>query len=648
MERKKVAGHYRISTRFASGFNILHMRIESLSIKTVTVAVFAMLGIVAIILSVFAGTYFRQAALDAQMNSLSRVIEVASQEMLKEVRAYTFDLGMKLGHNKQLAQALEQVDKSGGHDRLAALLDDPFINGFVGFSKVNLVKLRLYSLDLELVSESGAGIEGLDRHLSEYLAGTVVKRNKTDRLKTVDALWMSSQGPLYSTLLPLGGLRQIGYLEVIIDPSFNLPGIGKITKTPISVFSISGAQISTDERGNANQYLPVEFTMRMSDGKPAFRIVGYEDVDKLNRSMKKTQLVTTSGFLALTLGTLLFALWLFNRFLFIPLGRMVQDMKQIADGQLDLTVNKKGLREISVLAKSFESMANQVKIRTNDLERLLDLDDSAILCFGNDAEAVYFNKVAIALFAYSDNEISDLDLGDVFSEDIVQLMKTPAPSNSLLQKHTLATRLSCIGKDGHVFQSDAVINALELREGFGYAIVLNPIADGKDDLLANYVVSSIEKNEQRMHAVEQSLNSILEIARDKQGLVSALGDIARPALPGRDSDGDKCLLREHAVTVMRSALACWEHDLRKTKLDLAEESRIWPVYIDKSTPTTRTLDKYLNIDSCPRNPRSQRVIDTAEFVLRQMNKKTTVGRKKLQKALDDFRLTISGVKSGTQ
>jgi HAMP domain-containing protein len=358
--------------------------------------------------------------------------------------------------------------------------------------------------------------------------------------------------------------------------------------------------------------------------------------------------VTTSGFLALTLGTLLFALWLFNRFVFIPVGRMIQDMKQIAHGKLDLAVNKKGLREISVLAKSFESMANQVKMRTNDLERLLDLDDSAILCFGNDAEAVYFNKVAIALFAYAENEISDLDLADVFSEDVIQLMKTPAPSHSLVQKNTLTTRLSCTRKDGYVFQSDAVINALDIREGVGYAIVLNPIADSEDDLLTNYVVSSIEKNEQRMHAVEQSLNSILELARDKPGLVSGIGNIERPALAGLDTDHDKRLLREQVVNVMRSALACWEHDLGKTKLDLAEESRIWPVYIDKSTPTTRTLDKYLNIDSCPKNPRSQRAIDTAEFVLRQMNKKSTVSRKKLQQALDDLRLSISGVKSGTK
>ena len=296
------------------------MRIEALSIKAVTVAIFTMVGIVAIVLSLFAGSYFRKAALDAQMNSLSRVIEVASQEMLKEVQGYTFDLGMKLGHSKQLAQALEQAGKSGGHDTLVALLDDPFINGFVGFSKVNLVKLRVYNLNLELISESSAGIEGLDKHLSEHLAGTVIKRNKTDRLKAVDALWMSSQGPLYSTLLPLGGLRQTGYLEVIINPAFNLPDIGKITKTPISVFSMSGAQLSTDQQDSANHYLPVEFTMLMSDDEPAFRIVGYEDVDKLNQSMQKTQLVTTSGFLALTLGTLLFALWLFNRFLFFWLA----------------------------------------------------------------------------------------------------------------------------------------------------------------------------------------------------------------------------------------------------------------------------------------------------------------------------------------
>jgi len=36
------------------------------------------------------------------MNSLSRVIEVASQEMLKGVKGVTFDLCMKLGNSSEL------------------------------------------------------------------------------------------------------------------------------------------------------------------------------------------------------------------------------------------------------------------------------------------------------------------------------------------------------------------------------------------------------------------------------------------------------------------------------------------------------------------------------------------------------------------
>ena len=103
------------------------MKIESLSIKSSTIAIFSMIGIIAIILSLFAGTYFKQAALDAQINSLSRVIEVASQEMLKKVRNHTFDLGMKLGHSRELISAINTSTRSLNKKQLIRLLDDPFV-----------------------------------------------------------------------------------------------------------------------------------------------------------------------------------------------------------------------------------------------------------------------------------------------------------------------------------------------------------------------------------------------------------------------------------------------------------------------------------------------------------------------------------------
>ena len=132
------------------------------------------------------------------------------------------------------------------------------------------------------------------------------------------------------------------------------------------------------------------------------------------------------------------------------------------------------------------------------------------------------------------------------------------------------------------------------------------------------------------------------MAKTNPDLLSGLTNSESGLLLDVKNTNDKLKLREQAVSVMLSALACWEHDLGKSKLDLAEESKIWPVYIDKSTPTTRTLDKYLNTDSCPKNPRSQRVVDTAEFVIRQMKTNTTSHRQKLEAELDAFRLSRSG------
>ncbi len=188
---------------------------------------------------------------------------------------------------------------------------------------------------------------------------------------------MSAQGPLFSTLVPLGGLRPVGYLEIIVNPVFNLPDIGNITKTPVRIYSLAGDMINTNEQEITDGHLPVEFTLHASDGTPAFRVAGYENIDELSREMDKTQTVTITGFLLLSFSTLLFALWLFHRFLFSPVSRMIADMEQITHGKLDLTVNNKGLREFHILADAFNSMTEQVRMRTNDLQRLLDLDDSA-------------------------------------------------------------------------------------------------------------------------------------------------------------------------------------------------------------------------------------------------------------------------------
>ncbi|MDH5765828.1 MAG: hypothetical protein OEZ38_07420, partial [Gammaproteobacteria bacterium] len=153
------------------------MRIEGISIRAATVSIFLMIGIVAVFLSLLAGSYFRQAALNAQMTSLSRVIEVATDEMLKEVKKKTFNLGMRLAYSRELLAAYGDSLKSNDYQQLVELLDDPFVNGFVGFPDINLEKIRIYNLDLEFVAESNKGIIKLDRQLDHHLVQKITQQN---------------------------------------------------------------------------------------------------------------------------------------------------------------------------------------------------------------------------------------------------------------------------------------------------------------------------------------------------------------------------------------------------------------------------------------------------------------------------------------
>lgn len=617
------------------------MKIESFSIRFSTVIIFGMIGITAIILSLFAGSYFKQAALDAQINSLSRVIEVASQETLKQLRNHTFDIGTKLGHNHDLIMAVKDSKKNGETRPLIDMLNDPFINGFVGFSEVDLENIRVYDMDLKLIAESDAGSNELKAELAPYLSEIIKNREDRDRLKAVDALWISAQGPLFSTLVPVGGLRSVGYLEVVVNPLFNLPGIGNITKTPVQIYSSSGELINKNEQTISQGHLPIEFELHTSDDRPAFTIIGYENIEELNAEMNQTRNVTITGFLLLTLATLMFALWLFNRFLFSPVKRMVSDMDQVTHGNLNLTVNNKGLREIHVLADAFNTMTNHVRMRTSDLQRLLDLDESALMCFDQDNEAVYFNKAATALFGYASDEIIDLDTADLFTDDIEALMSNIGADDSegsAQDTKSILTPLQCKHKDGHTFNSDAIINSVDVMGKRGFAIALNLASEGTNH--------DTKQSEQRLDAVEQTLSSLMVFAKDNPGVLSGLGQEELVNLNNVDMLDQKSVLREHVVKVMNLSLACWQNELGKDKIALAEESGIWPVYIDKSTPTTRTLDKYLNIDSCPKNPRSQRALDTAQFVLRHLEDTVSDKCEELLDAVDAFRQLLSGIKSG--
>lgn len=354
------------------------MRIEQISIKTLLISILLILAVIASLLSFAAGVYSRKSALTAQAKSLSRIIKVATDESIQQLQNESGNFGSKFEGRGYLRDAISELKKTGRSEQLASQLNEPFLKGFSGARVIDLVKLRVYDLDLNLLSESRDGAINFPPRLPNSLYAHALNRKGTDRLKSIDGLWISPNGPLYSLLIPIGGLRLSGYLEIVTNPIFNLEKVANLTKMPLKIYGSDGEQIYQSPQNPASPkgtQLPVEYLLKTTNGDLAYRLVGLENVEQLNKEMQSTQTTITLSFLILTFSTLVLALWAFTRFLFRPINQIMNDINQYSvDGSLAASPDQGNTKEFQALSNAFSQMAHKIQENISELERLSSLD----------------------------------------------------------------------------------------------------------------------------------------------------------------------------------------------------------------------------------------------------------------------------------
>jgi diguanylate cyclase (GGDEF)-like protein len=349
--------------------------LQRLSLRSSTIVGLALIGLFFILLSTLAGNYFRRAALNAQTTSLSRIIEVASFEVLRNLQRHAINLGTSINTRNNLSQALHAWRQDGPDEHVTALLDDPFVTGFVGAPDVELVKIRVYDLALKPLVQSRLGMADLPFGPPPYVRTLAQQRQGVNRLKAIGQLWVSpSHGPLYSVLLPIGGLRIEGYIEAVFDPRFTLQTVSEIAGMPVTIL-LPGESYTPPRHENGEEVLlPIEYTLVGDDGQVAYHMIGLENIGKLNQDMLQTQWLMVIGFLTILFITLLLTLWLLRIGLFTPLRNLLQGIEAYGQGHLDTTIHPSGLRELHTLGHTFNGMLRRIRDDIKELERFSTLD----------------------------------------------------------------------------------------------------------------------------------------------------------------------------------------------------------------------------------------------------------------------------------
>lgn len=80
-------------------------------------------------------------------------------------------------------------------------------------------------------------------------------------------------------------------------------------------------------------------------------------------------------------------------------------------------------------------------------------------------------------------------------------------------------------------------------------------------------------------------------------------------------------LREHLAQTMQLVLRCWEESMGKDSIHLAQESKLWGAYLDKTNGVWRSpsIRQYLSASTMPPRPRWRKVAQTVEFLLSQLS-----------------------------
>jgi diguanylate cyclase (GGDEF)-like protein len=312
----------------------------------------------------------RDAALEAEQQGVRNLIEVVSRDQLHQLH----DQLIELGHS--VAQQFSQLDPNRlPRQHLTDKLNEPFAKGFPLVREVDLIELRLYQLDLDPLANStlGRGDGWVDPWLPPTLHQRASNRSGIELLKAVGGLWNPESGPpLYSVMIPVGGLRPYAFLEVVVDPIFNLGSIGETIRLPFRIDSASEPPSTTrlDE-----QQLEIHYPMVADDGTPAYRLTIQIDRSDLLNHLNQGFYRSTIFFLLLSFLLYLGAMRIFIITLIRPVDRMVEtvdneEREDVAPQAMPIG----GVTELRRLADAFNRMAQRIRLGVDELRQLSNND----------------------------------------------------------------------------------------------------------------------------------------------------------------------------------------------------------------------------------------------------------------------------------
>jgi len=305
------------------------------------------------------------------------------------------------------------------------------------------------------------------------------------------------------------------------------------------------------------------------------------------------------------------------------------------------------VRSQLVIKKAFETLAQNLKLKEElkkrkqneqhllmlhqKLSDILDTVPDPMIAVNEENLVSFYNHSFLEITEYSPNELLGQSYLTFFKENdnqsLQELINDLSGDKLLAGENKNYHQMLLCCSDRKTKTVDVLITPLDLEEEQLFVLILRQESNAtkrgaQDDKIQNslFAIKELNQNRIRIQHLEASLSRITpyslseqpELVEDLKTIDSALEKISASL----ESQNNPVSPRQKTVNIMKLVIGYWIDSTGTSKTELAKASTFWKVDSDPNGwERARTLDKYLDLKTCPQRPRLGPVINTVYYVL---------------------------------
>ena len=302
----------------------------------------------------------------------------------------------------------------------------------------------------------------------------------------------------------------------------------------------------------------------------------------------------------------------------------------------------------------FKQSEQRLYTSKNRLAKMLDVSSENLICVSSDGNIIQMNRGAGELLGMPETELvgrpievfvpaaeaASHVLSFPFEQSFVSDDKRPEYSRCLLniphtETNTITVHICILPLN---LEQEFYVLLLTTEEPEAKAYKPTRIARERT-LEMTALITEVNKNAVRVQKLGALLAQLTpEIIKEDQPLLDELDRIdaaIERISQSVDLDSQDIDFRNNLVSLMQSCITLWQKHSGRPLIELAEESKVWRVSIDNGRLRARSMERYLEVDKLPKNPRWREVTRTAYFILKSLSLEADE-----QKKLEDLLNTL--------